>query len=55
MPEPQPPAGSAEERAERPARRYPAFYERAVPIALGVIGVAIVVLLLIVLFVVLRS
>jgi hypothetical protein len=32
-----------------PKRQYPAFYEKAVPVALGVIVIAIVILLLIIL------
>jgi hypothetical protein len=32
-----------------PQRQYPAFYERAVPIALGIIVVAIIILLLVIL------
>ena len=32
-----------------PQRHYPRFYEKVIPIALGAIGVAIVVLLLIIL------
>jgi hypothetical protein len=31
-----------------PKRQYPPFYEKAVPIALGIIAIAIVVLLLII-------
>jgi hypothetical protein len=35
---------------DRPSsRQYPSFYEKAVPIALGVIAIAIVVLLLVIL------
>jgi hypothetical protein len=37
----------------RPERRYPPLYEKAVPIALGIIALAIVVLLLIIVCVVL--
>ncbi|HSR32725.1 MAG TPA: hypothetical protein VLY63_19360 [Anaerolineae bacterium] len=32
-----------------PKRQYPAFWEKAVPIALGIIGIAIVILLIIIL------
>lgn len=32
-----------------PKRQYPAFWEKAVPVALGVIGIAIVILLVIIL------
>jgi hypothetical protein len=37
-----------------PRREYPSFYEKAVPIALGIIAVAVVVLLFIILAVALR-
>jgi hypothetical protein len=36
------------ERETPDRRRYPGFYEKVVPIALGAIGVAIVVLLLVI-------
>lgn len=38
-----------EEKGGPPKRQYPAFYEKVVPIALGIIVVAIVLLLLVVL------
>jgi hypothetical protein len=50
-------APAAPEREARPAReprQYPAFYEKAVPIALGVIGVALILMLLVILMVVLK-
>jgi hypothetical protein len=37
------------EHKDSPRREYPSFYEKAVPIALGIIVVAIVVLLFIIL------
>jgi hypothetical protein len=37
------------ERPARPKRKYPPFYEKAVPIALAIIGVIIVVLLIVIL------
>jgi hypothetical protein len=40
-------------RRERPRRRYPAAFERGVPIALGIIAIAIVVLIAVSLAVVL--
>jgi hypothetical protein len=33
---------------ESPRRRYPAFYERFVPIALGIIVLAVIVLLIVI-------
>ena len=41
------------EKKGPPKREYPAFYEKFVPIALGVIGLAIIVLLVIAMLVVL--
>lgn len=43
---------STDNDAGKPTRHYPPFYERVVPIALGIILLAIVVLLLVVLAVV---
>ena len=37
------------EKSASPQRHYPRFYERAIPIALGAIGVAVLVLLIIIL------
>jgi len=42
-----------QDKASQTKRQYPPFYEKAVPIALGLIVVAIIVLLAIVLVVVL--
>ena len=41
---------SDEDKKSRPSpkRQYPPFYEKVVPIALGVIGIAIVIVLLII-------
>lgn len=36
------------DKREQPARRYPRFYERLVPIALAIIGLAVLVLSLII-------
>jgi hypothetical protein len=44
---------SGNDKQGSPRRRYPAFYERFIPIALGVIVLAIVLLLLVILAVVL--
>jgi hypothetical protein len=43
----------SEERNPMPRRQYPRLYEKGVPIALGCIAVAIVVLLIVILAVVL--
>jgi hypothetical protein len=39
----------SKENKMTPQRRYPGFYEKAVPIALGVIGILILALLLVIL------
>jgi hypothetical protein len=40
---------TSQEKEAPPSRRYPQFYEKAVPIALAVIGLAIALLLLVIL------
>jgi hypothetical protein len=40
--------------SKSPRRRYPAFFEKAIPIALAIIALAILVLLIVILLVSLR-
>jgi hypothetical protein len=40
---------SNDDKRTTPKRRYPALYEKAIPIALGIIVLAIVILLIIIL------